>query len=210
MAKKNNTWQNKKKSKESSDEELELSKKIKRLEELKKLEEDSKQDEESSFDETEDNEKENSDELESIISKTSGSRRNSRQEVNPFLEVSDGSQPETRLETQVQDTPAATAPTRTETDNVQRYVANAPSYSSSSGYESARGSYDEAGYPKQIQVRDLQLDNPSSLSLSFQDTFQRPQVVKPWMDQMQTPGSSAMDVEQKKYEPMEPKKRKIW
>ena len=152
--------------------------------------------------ETEDSGKEEL-ELEEIISKTQSSRISSqRNTVNPFLEIEES--PGERLEQQIQNAPdqtEQTTPTPAPMDNSQRYISNAPSYSASAGYESNRGSYDEAGYPK-VAIPDI---NPN-ISNSF-DTFQRQQIVKPWMDQMQNPSNSTMQPEERKYESISETKR---
>lgn len=191
----------------------EILKKIQRLDEIKlkrKLSEEKIQEIEHGISEKE--EVKSEDELEEIVSRTPSLRVQKARDANPFLEASGESQQETRLETQIQEAPApATAPTRTETENSQRYVANMASYTTAAGYDTSRGNYEgTAGYPEQIKVRDLRLEQPAPfLEQSPFGTSPGQRIVKPWMDQMQSPGPQAMEQpEQKKYEPMDERKRR--
>lgn len=173
---------------------------------FEKEDEDSEENEDTDEEESENSE--TTEELEEIVSRTPAptpisQRAMQRQTVNPSLEISE----EPQLESQLQDTPATQ--TRTETDNTTRYVANTSSYSASASYEPARGDYEEAGYPKQTQVRNIRFEQPTPfITPSSFDTSQiRQPIVKPWMNQMQNPSQSIMQPAEEKYEPISDTRR---
>ncbi|MEK6859449.1 MAG: hypothetical protein AABX54_01410 [Nanoarchaeota archaeon] len=214
---------NKNKVKSFEEQKTEILKKIQRLDKIKLKKQEEKEFSKKEIQEIgekiqeEINNKEEAnteDELEQLVSRVPSLRVQQSRNINPFLEASNELSQETRLEEQIRDTPtAATAPTRTETDNSQRYIANAPSYTSSSGYNSSRGNYEGTGYPEEIRIRDARFESPAPFIESMSSSISSNQrVVRPWMDTMQSPGPQTMEnPEQKKYESMDERKRKkIW